>query len=82
MKNYLFNAGIGTFEIRFAGHDRYRLWIGEEMLGEYGSAETAAADVAGFDTGYPEWDKLENGLENVPRTLADWTPVTQERPSV
>lgn len=82
MKNYLYNTDIGTFEIRFASHERYRLWLGEEMLGEYENPELAAADVAGFDTGYPQWDQLENDVENVPNTLEAWTPVTEETPSV
>ena len=80
MKNYIYNADIGTFEIRQTGHLLYRLWIEEELLGEYESAELAAADVANFDTNYMEWDKLENELENVPTNLAQWTAVTEEAP--
>ena len=80
MKNYLYNTDIGTFEIRKIGHERYQLWIEEEMLGEYGSPEEAADDVASFNTDYPEWDKMENEWENVPHTLADWTPVAEETP--
>jgi hypothetical protein len=80
MRNYLFNADNGTFEIRQSGHERYQLWIGEEMLGEYESPEKAAGDVASFNTDYPEWDRLENEYENVPRTLAEWAPVTEETP--
>jgi len=80
MTNYLYNADIGTFEIRQAGHELYQLWIGEEMLGEYDSAETAAADVAAFNTDYPEWDMLENEVENVPVTLDAWARVTEETP--
>jgi len=82
MNNYLYNADIGTFEIIKTGHERFRLWLGEELLGEYASAEEAAADVASFDTGYPEWDQLENEIENVPATLDDWTPVAEETPEV
>jgi len=80
MKNYIYNTDIGTFEIRQTGHLLYRLWIGEELLGEYESAELAAADVAGFDTNYVEWDKLENELENVPTNLAQWTAIAEEAP--
>ena len=80
MKNYLYNSDIGTFEIRQKGHLLYQLWIEEELLGEYKSAELAAADVAGFDTDYVEWDKLENELENVPANLDQWTAVTEEEP--
>lgn len=78
MQNYLFNADIGTFEIRQVEHELYQLWLNDEMLGEYASPEKAAEDVAGFDSGNPEWDKLENEWENVPHSLADWTPVTEE----
>ena len=80
MKRYIYNADIGTFEILQTGHLLYQLWIEEELLGEYESAEMAALDVAGFDTDYVEWDKLENELENVPTNLAQWTAVTEEIP--
>ncbi len=80
MKNYIYNADIGTFEIRQMSHLLYQLWIEEELLGEYASAELAAADVAGFETNYVEWDKLENELENVPTKLSQWTAVTEESP--
>ena len=43
MKNYIYNADIGTFNIRQTGHLRYELWIKEELLGEYESAELARA---------------------------------------
>lgn len=80
MKNYLYNADIGTFEIVKTGHERFQLWLGEELLGEYADAGEAAADVAAFNTDYPEWDKLENEVENVPATLDEWTAVTEETP--
>ncbi len=80
MKNYIYNADIGTFEIRQTGHLLYQLWIKEELLGKYVSAELAAADVAAFDTDYVEWDKLENKLENVPTNLAQWTTVKEDAP--
>ena len=80
MKRYIYNANIGTFEIRQTGHLRYQLWIEEELLGEYASAELAAEDVARFDTDYMEWDKLENELENVPTNLEQWAAVTEETP--
>lgn len=80
MKNYIYNTDIGTFEIRQTGHLLYQLWIKEELLGEYANAELAAEDVAGFETNYVEWDKLENELENVPANLSQWTAVTEEAP--
>jgi len=80
MKNYIYNADIGTFNIRQIGHLRYQLWINEELLGEYESAELAAADVANFNTDYVEWDELENKIENVPHSLSEWTAVTKEMP--
>ncbi|TET86947.1 MAG: hypothetical protein E3J96_06435 [Sulfurovum sp.] len=80
MKSYIYNADIGTFEIRQKSHMLYQLWIEEELLGKYGSAELAAADVAGFDTDYVEWDQLENELENIPANLAQWATVTEEAP--
>jgi len=80
MKNYIYNADIGIFNIRQTGHLRYQLWIKEELLGEYESAELAATDVAEFDTDYVEWDKLENKLENVPANLSQWTAIIEEAP--
>jgi len=41
MKNYIYNADLGTFNIRQTGYLRYQLWINEELLGEYESAEPA-----------------------------------------
>lgn len=80
MKNYIYNTDIGTFEIRQMGHLLYTLRIGEELLGEYASAELAAADVSAFDTGYVKWDKLENKLENVPTDFSQWTSVAEDAP--
>jgi len=80
MKNYIYNADIGPFNIRQTGRLRYQLWINEELLGEYESAELAAEDVANFDTDYVEWDKLENEIENVPHSLSQWTAIAGETP--
>lgn len=77
MKRYIYNTDIGTFEIRQTGHLLYQLLIEEELLGEYASAEMAAEDVAGFDTDYVEWDKLENELKNVPINLVQWAVITE-----
>jgi len=80
MKNYIYNSDVGTFEIVYKGHLEYQLWIEEELLGEYESAELAAEDVASFNTDYPEWDRFKNELENYPKSLAEWTPVSEETP--
>ncbi len=78
MKKYIYNADIGTFTIRQLGRYLYQLWINDEMLGEYESAQKAAQDVAQFNTDYVEWDTLENKAENVPKSLSDWTSISQE----
>ncbi|HEY9191116.1 MAG TPA: hypothetical protein VIM88_09655 [Sulfurovum sp.] len=80
MKNYMYNSDVGTFEIVHKAHLQYELWIGEELLGEYESAELAAEDVAEFNTDYVEWDRFKNELENFPQSLADWTAVTEDSP--
>ena len=80
MQAYTYNANIGTFEIKQIGHERYELWIGEELLGSYESAEFAANDVAAFNTGYSEWDKFENELQNFPSGLSQWAEVKEESP--
>lgn len=80
MKNYIYNSDVGAFEIVQKGHMEFQLWIGEELLGEYQSAELAAEDVATFNTDYIEWDRFKNELENFPKSLAEWTPVTEAKP--
>ena len=80
MKNYIYNSDVGIFEIVHKGHLQYELWIEEELLGEYQSAELAAEDVAEFNTDYVEWDRLKNELENFPKSLAEWTSVSEESP--
>jgi len=80
MKLYIYNSEIGRFEIRQTGHKRYNLWINEEMLGTYESAELAAEDVADFETDYPRWDTFKNELENVPADLSQWVEVKEESP--
>ncbi|MDM5271084.1 hypothetical protein PGH07_02705 [Sulfurovum sp. zt1-1] len=80
MHTYRYNSPIGSFEIRQVGHLMYELWIEEEMLGSYDSAESAATDVANFDTDYIEWDRFENELENFPKDLGDWTEMNEESP--
>lgn len=80
MAAYVYNSDIGTFEIREVRHRLYELWIEEENLGSYDSAESAAADVAAFNTGYVEWDRFENEETNVPAGLDGWRPVCEEKP--
>ena len=80
MKNYIFNSDVGTFEIVHKGLLQYELWIDEELLGEYQTAEQAAEDVATFNTDYVEWDRFKNELENFPTHLDEWTVVSEETP--
>jgi hypothetical protein len=80
MHLYHYNSPIGIFEIRQTRHLSYELWIEEEKLGEYDSAETAATDVATFNTDFIEWDRFENELENFPKSLGDWTEVKEASP--
>ena len=76
MATYLYNTDIGTFEIREVRHRLYELWIEEENLGSYDSAESAAEDVASFNTGYVEWDRFENEETNVPA----WSLISEDKP--
>ena len=80
MHTYTYNSDIGTFEIKQIGHKRYELWIEEELLGSYESAEFAAQDVANFNTDYIEWDKFENELHNFPADLGEWANVKKNSP--
>ena len=80
MRIYEFNADLGTFGIRQRGHARYELWLEEEMLGSYESPESAALDVSAFNTGFNEWDTLENEVTNYPQDLTQWAKVEEESP--
>ena len=80
MATYLYNTDIGTFETREVRHRLYELWIEEENLGSYDSAESAAEDVASFNTGYVEWDRFENEETNVPAGLHEWSLISEEKP--
>ena len=77
---YAYNTDLGTFEIKLSQHGRYELWFEEEKLGDYESAEAAAADVATFNSGNLEWDDMENELANPPTTLGSWNRVEEEKP--
>ncbi len=75
MHIYTYNTDIGTFEIKQISHKRYELWIDDEFLDVYENAEFAAKDVAEFNTGYTEWDRWENELQNFPSNLSGWKKV-------
>ncbi|MGW8168743.1 MAG: hypothetical protein ACWGHH_01925 [Sulfurovaceae bacterium] len=79
MHIYTYNADIGTFEIKQIDHKRYELWIDDEILGTYENAKSAAQDVARFNTGYTEWDRWENELQDFPTDLSEWTQVKEEQ---
>ena len=81
MHIYTYNSDIGIFEIKQIGHERYELWIEDELLGSYKSAEFAAKDVAEFNTDYTEWDRFKNELHNFPSNLSKWAKVKEESPS-
>jgi hypothetical protein len=83
MHTYVFNTDLGTFEItniRPSNHHHrtYELWLGDEKIGEYATAQEAAQDVAAFNTGYVEWDNLESDAVSVPRDIGGWTKVTAD----
>jgi hypothetical protein len=78
MKNHIYHADIGTFEIQQMSHLLYQLWMEEELIGEYASPELAASDVAAFDTNYEVWDQLKNKLDNVLTDLSYWTAIIEE----
>ena len=80
MRTYTYNSDIGTFEIKPFGHEKYELWLEEELLGTYESAKFAAQDVADFNTGYIEWDRFKNELQNFPSDLSRWRKVKEESP--
>ena len=56
MWNYKSQAG--NFWIVSRDRDEYLLGIGDEVLGQYKSAEEAVSDVDEQNTGYPKWDNI------------------------
>ena len=80
MHTYIFNTDVGTFEITNMHptnhhHRTYELWIEDEKLGEYLSAQDAAEDVAAFNTGFAEWDNQSGDGMRVPESIEGWTKV-------
>lgn len=75
MATYVYNTDLGTFEITNHHHRGYELWLEDEKIGEYATAEDAAMDVANFNTGYLEWDDMESELHRVPASVTHWTKV-------
>lgn len=80
MHTYVFNTDLGTFEITNQypsnhHHRMYELWLEDEKIAEYATAEEAAAEMAAFNTGYTEWDNLEEDGTEVPQTIAGWNEV-------
>lgn len=79
MHIYTLNTDIGTFEItNYLHHGHYDLFLEDEKLGEYADAEEAAADVAAFNTGHPEWDQLESDALDIPQSLSQWREVVPD----
>lgn len=86
MHTYIYNTELGTFEITNANttnhhHRTYELWLENEKLGEYATAQDAADDVAHFNTGYVEWDNLERDGIQPPETIEGWTEVRADENS-
>jgi hypothetical protein len=80
MHTYVFNSDLGTFEITNQHpsnhhHRMYELWLEDEKIGEYASAQEAAEDMAAFNTGYTEWDSLEGDGVKAPQAIEGWTEV-------
>ena len=68
---WFYKTKVGTFQIipnQTAG--RFDLWIANEMLAAYRSPLIAAKDVYRKETGYEDWDLLED--QDVPANLTQW----------
>ena len=86
MHTYIYNTDLGTFEITNANinnhhHRIYELWLENEKIGEYATAQDSADDVADFNTGYVEWDTLESDDIQPPRSIEAWTEVRADENS-
>jgi len=70
---YYFPSKIGKFFIRYNKElDRWNLGMGEEIYGNYDTADDAADDVYCHATGCHEWDSLDGKVKNVPDSVSDW----------
>jgi len=72
-KIYSYKSPAGMFVIKYnMSLKRWDLGMGNEVYGNYHSAEQAADDVYCHSTGCNKWDMLDGKLNNVPSHLAEW----------
>ncbi len=67
---YNFKTLIGLFTIKSYANGGYILFLNDNAMGSYDSAEAAAENVAMCKTGIYEWDK--QGSVEEPKSLSDW----------
>jgi hypothetical protein len=68
---WAYQSTLGRFLIKQTSANRYELWLGEELLGNYPSPAAAADDVFLCATGHYQWDA--QGAVNAPTDLSEWT---------
>lgn len=75
---WFYRATIGTFRIRENPDNpgSYMLSIDDIHLGDYDSPSSAAKDVYAQNTGWDEWDSLEE--VSSPPDLSDWAEAPAE----
>ena len=74
---YVYRSLVGTFVIR-PDAGGWRLWLGDEALGWYATAEQAAGDVAAHSTGVSAWDgRMPHFGE--PSDLSEWERIPISR---
>ncbi len=67
---WLFKTKFGTLRIEKLPNSRYGLYLEDELLGSYHSAEAAAEIVYSCTTGHDGWDG--GGPVVAPKDLTDW----------
>lgn len=73
MDLYTCTTELGSFRIEARADEGVSLWLDDEWLGTYPSAEAAAADVGKGKTGHAGWDRT-HARRGGPRELGDWQP--------
>jgi hypothetical protein len=67
---WCFRTKLGTLRIEKLPNSRYGLYLEDELLGSYHSAEAAAEVVSSCSTGHDGWDS--SGPVVAPKDLTDW----------
>lgn len=72
---YKYRSPIGIFTIKRSSDGGYALCFASDVLGNYGSAVSAADDVYTHTTGLYKWDELDGEIDDAPTDIHEWNAV-------